>query len=365
MGAPMSTVLHTMQRYLPLSEQFVHTLITRSRHRGVVVSRDAVENRSAFPFRPVYPLTFVPRHDPPTLTERRLLTAGLTLVALRHRAKVIHHHHAYRLSDVTGVVRRLRLPLIVSVHGHDVTAFASEWPGAVVEPLRRADAVVVPSRFLIAAVTEFGVASERIRVIPSGVDTTFFAPAPLDPTSREALFVGRFVEKKGLDVLLAAWPAVRQRVPGATLRLLGYGPLEELARAAQNDGVELTPTDPSRRAGQVRDAIRRARVVVTPSRTAADGDVETLLLVNLEAQASGRPVVTTRHGGIPEFVDEGSTALLVRENDAPQLTDALARVLVDDDLAARMSRAGPEWTKRFDWTETTAAMDALYDELTR
>jgi glycosyltransferase involved in cell wall biosynthesis len=125
--------------------------------------------------------------------------------------------------------------------------------------------------------------------------------------------------------------------------------------------VELT--DPARRADQVRDAIRRARVIVTPSRIAADGDAETLLLVNLEAQASGRPVVTTRHGGIPEFVSEGETALLVPEADAAALSDALARVLLDEKLAERLGAAGPAWAMRFDVDRCTAAVDDLYDAI--
>ncbi|MEX2558076.1 MAG: glycosyltransferase [Actinomycetota bacterium] len=221
----------------------------------------------------------------------------------------------------------------------------------------------MPSRFIIRALVELGIETARIHVIPSGVDASFYSPSSL-PASRDVLFVGRFVEKKGLDVLLNAWAELRNRVPEARLVLLGYGPLEELARSGGED-VVVEPADPSRRGTQVRDAIRRARVVVSPSRTASDGDVETLLLVNLEAMASGRPVVTTRHGGIPEFVDEGRTALLVPENDPEALAGALERILVDDTLAASMSMAGPEWVKRFDWDTTARAMDALYEELMR
>ena len=358
----MNTVLHTMQRYLPLSEQFVHTLLTRTMHKAVVVSRDAIENRETFPIKPLYSLArLAKRHDPPTISERRILTAAIVSIGTAHRAKLLHHHHAYRLSDVLGAVRRMKLPLVVSVHGQDVTAYARQWPG-VVDPLRVADAVVVPSRFIIGAVEEAGVPGDRIHVIPSGVETSFFTPTPLPEGVPEALFVGRFVEKKGLDVLLKAWEEVRRRVPGARLVLLGFGPLEDLARSG-GEGVVVEPADPSRRGTQVRDAIRRARVVVTPSRTAADGDVETLLLVNLEAMASGRPVVTTRHGGIPEFVDEGRTALVVPENDPGGLADALERVLSDDSLARRMGEAGPGWVKRFDWAETARAMDGLYETL--
>jgi glycosyltransferase involved in cell wall biosynthesis len=175
-------------------------------------------------------------------------------------------------------------------------------------------------------------------------------------------FVGRFVEKKGLDVLLAAWPAVRAAVPEACLRLLGYGPLEAMVRRA-GDGVEVVAPCGDAPAAQVRDALRQAAVVVAPSRTAADGDAESLLLVNLEAQATGRPVVTTRHGGIPEFVDDGRTGVLVPEGDAYALAGALVSLLLDAGARARMAEAGPRWAARFDVRTSVAALDGVYDEV--
>ena len=120
---------------------------------------------------------------------------------------------------------------------------------------------------------------------------------------------------------------------------------------------------PARRAEQLRDALRRAWAVVTPSRTAANGDAETLLLVNLEAQAAGRPVVTTRHGGIPEYVDEGRTALVVPENAEAPLADALVTVLTDEALARSMAAAGPAWAKQFDVAACVAKVDRLYGSL--
>ncbi len=106
-------------------------------------------------------------------------------------------------------------------------------------------------------------------------------------------------------------------------------------------------------------------MVVTPSRTAADGDAESLLLVNLEAQASGRAVVTTDHGGIPEFVDGGTTALLVPEGDPAALADGADHVLRDPDLAARLGAAGVEWVERFDVAACTGRLDDLLAEIAR
>ena len=165
-------------------------------------------------------------------------------------------------------------------------------------------------------------------MLPSGIDTSFFSPSPLPDGPPEALFVGRFVDKKGLDTLASAWPAVRRAVPHARLRILGYGPLEALARSIS--GPVTVVQTPDRET--VRDAMRLARLVVSPSHTATDDAVESLLMVNVEAQASGRPVVTTRHGGIPEYVREDETALLVPESDPA----ALARALVRGALGRRL-----------------------------
>ena len=290
------------------------------------------------------------------------MSFGIVATARMTRARVIHHHHGYRLGELDGPLWRLRLPLVVSLHGHDVTTYATQYPGAMEGVLGRADAVIIPSRFLADRVEALGVRSGSIRVIPSGVDVDVFRPTPLPDGPPEALFVGRFVEKKGIDVLLRAWSKVQERIPDARLRVLGFGPLEAQVRSA-GSAVEFEPADPRRRGEQVVEAIRRARLVVTPSRTAPDGDVETLLLVNLEAQASGRPVVSTYHGGIPEYVDDGRTGILVPENDVPALAEALVRVLTDDGLAERLGAAGPVWVKRFDVRVCTARVDDLYDEL--
>jgi len=356
-------IVHSMQSWLALSEQFVHALVAGSRHPGVVVARERLVNTDVFPYRPVRSLRLVPRKAG-YRTERRLVTAGLLALTAPYRPALVHHHHGYRAVDPLGLVLRRKLPFVLSLHGEDVTTHVRRWPGDVVPALDVADAVIVPSRFLLERAIGIGAREESLVVIPSGVNTSFFTPTPLAAGPPEALFVGRFVEKKGVDILLAAWPRVRQRVPTATLRLLGYGPMEDLAYSAP-PGVVVEPPRPQQRAAQVRDAMRRARLVVTPSRTARDGDSESLLLVNLEAQASGRPVVTTRHGGIPEFVDEGTTALLVPEADPEALAEAMILVLSDDDLAHGLADAGPKVAARFEMSACTARVDDLYDRLIR
>jgi glycosyltransferase involved in cell wall biosynthesis len=327
-------IAHYVQEWLPLSAGFVHALVRTSRHRGVVLARDPLVNRDAFPHRPA-------------LSIGRLGRPGIAAALLGTRSDVVHAHFGYAVHDVVGVAARLHRPLVLSLHGHDATARDASFYAGV-----RPDAVVVPSAFLAERAHALGF--ERVEVIPAGVDTTFFTPAPPPDGPPVVAFVGRLVEKKGVDVLLAAWPEVRAAVPGASLHVLGEGPLEDLL-----DGAVHHRPDPSRRHEQVRDLLRSATVVCQPSRTAADGDAESLLLVNLEAQATGRPVVTTRHGGIPEFVAEGASALLVPEGDAAALAGALVDALRDPAALA----GGPEVARRFDLRACTARVDDLYDSL--
>jgi glycosyltransferase involved in cell wall biosynthesis len=344
-----------VQQWLPLSAGFVHAHVVESRHRGVVLGREPFEHRGTYPWRPAHslaPAAALARH-----LDRRPLSLAISAACAVHRVEVMHVHFGYPVADVLGVVRRRKLPLVLSLHGHDATSLPPEHYAAAVDVV---DAVIVPSQFLAGHAARLGFDPARTHVIPAGIDTRAFAPSPLPDGPGEALFVGRLVTKKGVEVLLDAWSSVQTTLPDCRLRIIGDGPLRPLLDALP-PGVVHEPPDPARRATQVRDAIRRATVVVQPSRTGPDGDAESLLLVNLEGQASGRPVVTTRHGGIPEFVDDGTTALLVEEGDAAALADALVRVLRDRPLAERLGAAGPPWASQFDVRACTARVDDLYE----
>jgi len=353
------TVLHFAADWLPPSEVFVHDLVRHLDWPGVVVGANPLQHTDRFPVPVLYGLWPIERYVHPVAIRPALTTAALSAVAWRHGVRLVHVHHGYRVEQVLGLVRRRRLPLVLSLHGHDVTGYLEQRPDAYRAVTGVVAAVIVPSRFLVAHAVAAGFDPARIHVLPSGVDTSFFSASPLPTGPPTALFVGRFVAKKGLDTLAAAWPAVRAAVPAARLRILGFGPLEALARSIPGDvTVELAP---DRHA--VRAAMRSARLVVSPSHRAPDDAVESLLMVNVEAQASGRPVVTTRHGGIPEYVVEGETALVVEEDDPAALAAALVRVLSDDELAQRLGAAGARWAATLDVRRTAARVGALYDEL--
>lgn len=290
------------------------------------------------------------------------VAAGVA-VAAATRAEVVHAHFAHELRLARRVAGRRR-PLVVSLHGHDLLVeLASDPEGLAV--VRDAAAVVVPSRFLADAALAVGVDEERVHVVPSGVELDELPPPR--PVRRggevEVLFVGRFVEKKAPLDAVAAVAAAREAGAPLRLRLLGGGPLEVEVRAAAAalDGAAEVVDGSDRRV--VAAAFGRADVLLSPSRTASDGDAETLLMVNVEAQAAGLPVVTTRHGGIPEGVAAGA-GVLVNEGDVAALAAALVDLAADPDRRAEMGRAGRRWVEEHLTAERAGARTAeLYGQL--
>jgi glycosyltransferase involved in cell wall biosynthesis len=156
------------------------------------------------------------------------------------------------------------------------------------------------------------------------------------------LAVGRFVDKKCPDLTIAAFAAAARRHPEARLRMIGDGPLLEPCRAlAKRLGVEaqvsfLGPQPPD----VVRQQMQHARAFVQHSAEAPTGDSEGLPVSILEASASGLPIISTRHAGIPEVVLENETGVLVDERDIVEMTAAMVRLIEDPALAGRMGEKG-------------------------
>jgi glycosyltransferase involved in cell wall biosynthesis len=170
----------------------------------------------------------------------------------------------------------------------------------------------------------------RYAVVANGVDLEEFAPRSRDeararlglPEGPLVVCVGRLSRQKGQDVLLDAWPTVRQRVPDARLALVGDGPDIEALRARTSDGVEFTGAR-----DDVSVWFAAADVVALPSRW------EGMSLAMLEAMACGRPLVMTDVAGA-----EVAVGAIVPPEDPHALADAVVDRLVDPARAEREGR---------------------------
>jgi glycosyltransferase involved in cell wall biosynthesis len=221
-------------------------------------------------------------------------------------------------------------------------------------PLVRATpACVVASEFVRSIAIVNGVPPERCHAIPYFAERVSEQPASAE--TRDVAFVGRITRNKGLDVLIRALSACAP--DWDRLIVVGDGwhrpDCEELAsRLGIRDRTDFLGWRPAR---AVRDVLRRACVLALPSRWP-----EPFGIVGIEAMACSRPVVATRIGGIPEWLDDGETGLLVPPGDVSALADALATVLRDPALAARLGREGWRRVGRFSRERHVAKLQAVY-----
>jgi glycosyltransferase involved in cell wall biosynthesis len=198
------------------------------------------------------------------------------------------------------------------------------------------------------AVRWFGVARERIEIVPNGVDD-FFSPATDAHESDYVLYVGTIEPRKGLDDLLAVWeslPAPRPRLILCGDAGWGHVPLP--------NGAEVTGYVDR---AKLRELYRGARAFVYPSRYEGFG------IPPLEAMACGAPVIATRTGAIPEYAD--GAALLIDPGDRNALRAALVRLLSEKALRDELRARGSERARAYTWERSAALMTQLLSEAAR
>ncbi len=291
---------------------------------------------------------------------------GVTLARLI-RERGICHLHAHFASSATAVARiagRLTgVPYTFTAHAKDIFHQSVD-PADLRRKLQDAAATVTVSDFNHAYLQQqFGPLAGRVQRIYNGLDLSDFACS--SPRSREPriLFVGRFVAKKGVEVLLEACALLARRGVAFHCDLIGAGPLDAALRAragALRLDRHVTFHGP-RPQSQVRAVLQRAAVFAAPCVVSADGDRDGLPTVLLESMALGTPCVATDITGIPEILVDGVTGLLVPQGDPAALAGALARVLAGALLRVRLAEGARRLMVRsFDVHHNSAALRALF-----
>lgn len=244
-----------------------------------------------------------------------------------------------------------RVPVVTSFRGADTTARLSENPRIYDALFRRGDLFLPVSEDLRRRVLDSGAPAGRTFVHHSGIVLDRFKARSHETAvgALNVLFIGRFVEKKGIEYALEALALIARgevesgdRPMEVTLTLIGSGPLEERLRTRVN---ELGLTDAVRFVGQqdragVVEWLGRSDALVVPSVTASSGDQEGIPNVAKEAMASAVPVIGTLHGGIPELIEDGVSGYLVPERDPRALAERLVLLASCPELRAALGMAG-------------------------
>lgn len=286
------------------------------------------------------------------------MSAGALLA--RFRPDVVHAHSVDLAYALAPALRRLAIPLVVTLHGSSLADDRLPAPKRWLEArlLERAHprAVVTADPLAVPRLRELALAGP-VRYLPNGVDPARFRPAPA--RADRLLYVGRLEQLKGVDVLLSAFAALLRHRPGAVLDVVGDGP----ERAAlQRQAGELGLGSSVRFHGavppeDVPDVYAAGGVFVLPSRH------EGFPVAVLEACCSGLPVVATSVGALASTFERG-TAVLVPPRAPDALAAALERLLADPAEQARLAAAARELVHaRFTSERLASAVDDVYREV--
>ncbi|HET9418830.1 MAG TPA: glycosyltransferase family 4 protein [Chthoniobacterales bacterium] len=212
----------------------------------------------------------------------------------------------------------------------------------------------------------FAERGERIHRVYNGLVLVEFRRADFSAELPTIVSVGRLIEKKGFPYLLESCRLLKERGHVFRCQIIGEGPLESdlrgrIAEFQLQNHVELLGPKPQR---DIVGYLAAAAVFALPSVIDAQGGMDNLPSVIMEAMAAGLPVISTPIGGIPEMVVDGLTGILVTPGDSTALADAVEKLIVDLPLARRLGQSGYERARElFAIEKSAAALIRLFEQL--
>lgn len=213
-----------------------------------------------------------------------------------------------------------------------------------------------------------GVPNGKIRIIPNGIDYTYYSHLPngdkldkiLGNPENVILYIGRFIDYKKPDLLIASFKLVQKRFSKSCLLMIGkdYGLLPYCRKLATTLGLEEKVVFIEDACEETKmQALSIADVCVMPS------DYEACPLVPLEAQAAGVPVIASYVGGLKHLLVEGKTGLFLKEKTPPEIAEKISLLLCNDTMRSEMGSNGRKFARNFSWDVVTDKLLRVYEEV--
>jgi glycosyltransferase involved in cell wall biosynthesis len=286
-------------------------------------------------------------------------------VASEHHCDLIHAHWVLPNGFAgNAVARKLKLPLVVSLHGSDMflTRKSRFFGGFARSVLRSAQAVTACSPDLQEQAQKLS--GRDVQLLEYGVDINHFAPSSeVQPRPYSVFTAGRLVYKKGFMQLLDAFAKIYNYYPDSTLTIAGSGPL--LAKLKERSiflGVEPAVNFPGNvDRNQLPSYFASSDVVVVPSVTDEMGNRDGLPNVFLEALSSGSAIVATDIPGIQNIADHRREALIVTAGDVDTMCDAILLLFQDPNLRAQLRQsARNKAVSELSWEAKCKQLESIY-----
>lgn len=285
------------------------------------------------------------------------------LLARVWRYDIVHtfsaSYYSYLLSAAPAILiaKLYRKKCILNYRSGEAEDHLRKWRLTAKPIMRLADAIVVPSGYLVELFARFGLHARAIYNIVELDRFQFRERQPLRPV----FLTSRLLEPLyNVGCVLRAFALIQQRYPEASLTVAAdgwmRGELEQLARDLNLRATEFIGRVPFEQMPAMYDG---ADVYLTAT------NLDNMPSSITESMASGLPVVTTDAGGIPYIVTHEETCLMVSCDDHEAMAASAIRLLTDDELAGRIARQARLASRKFTWPAVRDEWVKLYRELAR
>lgn len=345
--------------------------VLKSRGVDVTILTRRLPHTSAFEIIDGIPVYRFPIPGPKPLAAL-VFTLSILPMIRKLSPDLIHAHEFISPATTAWLAHRLyKIPFILTPHlsgpQGDVLRMQRKFLGQARLSLFRkeASAFISISSEIDAELEGMGIPASQRHAIGNGVDTRRFTPPEqpakqrlraelgLPPQSLVAVFVGRLVPIKRLDILIRIWPLVRAKYPQAILLIAGTGPLENELKAAAPDGVRFL--------GSQEDI---APVLQASDLFLLSSDAEGLPVALLEAMSCGLACVTTSVGGIPDVVTNHQDGVLVPVNDPDAFLQATLLLLERPDMRSQIGKNARERIlQKYSVEDMASRLISLYQQI--
>jgi glycosyltransferase involved in cell wall biosynthesis len=268
------------------------------------------------------------------------MSYALSLASKGREFSFIHSHFGHAGIAALPIKKRTKKSIITSFYGFDLGSDLKGLSVGYKALANTGDLFIALSEDMKSDLIKAGFPDSRIIVHHLGVDVTHFAPNTDFPRSGESvtlLVVATFHERKGIHHAVKGYKTVMNENPGLNikLRIVGDGPYKSHIIDAIGGDERITMVN-NFIAKNPRQMILREMqncdMFMLTSKTMPDGDKEGTPVVLMEAQACGKPCISTYHAGIPEIVLHNRTGLLVKEGDIEGIAQAIFTLSTDTEM---------------------------------
>ena len=241
--------------------------------------------------------------------------------------------------------------IITTFHGYDMSTFVSNNGVTVYNNLFKNGDLFLPiSDYWKQKLIKLNCEEKKIVVHHMGIDIEKFEYSKRNKQLGKPvkiLTLGRLVEKKGHEYAIKAIRDTIRKYKNVEYIIAGEGPLEnKLKNLVSELGIKnYIKFVGVAKQDEVLELYKQAHIFILPSVTACNGDQEGIPVVLMEAQASGLPVISTFHTGIPEVVVDGKSGFLVPERDVNALIEKLEYLIENPELWPKMGRYGRKFVE--------------------